>query len=528
MQPNISTEDTPIHLSDLEAFSALPRAQSAVSKSHSEGSNITDGSVASDASDVAMSEISAAWSAENSTTGVGVDESRDTKRTKDTKDSSGSRKKKKKKHRTTNCQNETVAIILRESSQGKLKRSSVDICVESVARYLDHVAGALVLLNSVLLMLQLEMEGRHIAHSLGLHAERQNFDGILPTFQVMDSVFVFIFLAELLIRIVLERWKFVKDIANWLDFILVAGGLVDMTLTLAPSAAPGDQDMVTLRFVSALKAFRAIRMVRSFRFSPGLRMLVKACQCCLPSLCWSMLLLAVFMCMGALILGNLLQDFIKDETRLLEDRLWVWNRYGTTYRAFYTLYEITFAGNWPSNVRPILEKVSHAYVIFYFLYVTIIVFAVIRVISAIFLKDTLDEANNDAQHLVLDRLRKREAYVERLEGLFNAIIDDEGREAGILTEKRLAEILANPRVKAYFSTLEIDVQEGAALFHLLDNGHGEVTLDDFISGIMRCKGAARAIDTFALQNDVKQLDAKLQKLLTQLMSNQIVVAKGDL
>ena len=39
---------------------------------------------------------------------------------------------------------------------------------------------------------------------------------------------------------------------------------------------PNAQDMVTLRFVSALKAFRAIRMVRSFRFSPGLRMLVKA------------------------------------------------------------------------------------------------------------------------------------------------------------------------------------------------------------------------------------------------------------
>ena len=207
------------------------------------------------------------------------------------------------------------------------------------------MAGALVLLNSVLLMLQLEMEGRHIAHSLGLHAERQNFDGILPTFQVMDSVFVFIFLAELLIRIVLERWKFVKatcrglglqgfldswsaviasvleDIANWLDFILVAGGLVDMTLQLARTkvrsgiAATGRSGkpakdvgsircsrrsghgalsaalsrahscieasslhspvsltrsafcklfgwQVTLRFVSALKAFRAIRMVR--------------------------------------------------------------------------------------------------------------------------------------------------------------------------------------------------------------------------------------------------------------------------
>jgi len=37
----------------------------------------------------------------------------------------------------------------------------------------------------------------------------------------------------------------------------------------------------------------------------------EACQCCLPSLCWSMLLLAVFMCMGALIMGRLAQGLKK-------------------------------------------------------------------------------------------------------------------------------------------------------------------------------------------------------------------------
>ena len=87
--------------------------------------------------------------------------------------------------------------------------------MEKVAFYLDHVAGALVLLNSVLLMLQLEIEGRQIAFQLGVHAERQNFDHLLPIFQVMDSVFVFIFLAELLIRLVLERSRFVKDAVEW-------------------------------------------------------------------------------------------------------------------------------------------------------------------------------------------------------------------------------------------------------------------------------------------------------------------------
>ena len=80
-------------------------------------------------------------------------------------------------------------------------------------------------------------------------------------------------------------------------------------------------------------------MLRSFRFFRGLRMLVKACQCCLPSLCWSMLLLAVFMCMGGLILGNLLRSFIQDEQQVVEDRKWVWEHYGTAYRATYTLYE---------------------------------------------------------------------------------------------------------------------------------------------------------------------------------------------
>ena len=40
----------------------------------------------------------------------------------------------------------------------------------------------------------------------------------------------------------------------------------------------------------------------------------------------------------------------------------------------------------------------------------------------------------------------------------------------------------------------LELCAGRALFHLLDNGDGEVTLDEFIDGIMRCKGNARAID----------------------------------
>lgn len=35
------------------------------------------------------------------------------------------------------------------------------------------------------------------------------------------------------------------------------------------------------------------------------------------------------------------------------------------------------------------------------------------------------------------------------------------------------DMMSNPKVRAHFQTLDLDVHEGAALFHILDNGDGE-------------------------------------------------------
>lgn len=97
---------------------------------------------------------------------------------------------------------------------------------------------------------------------------------------------------------------------------------------------------------------------------------------------------------------------------------------------------------------------SAYFAIFYVCYITIIVFAVIRVISAIFLKDTLDAAHSDADNLVAENLAKKAEYVKKLESFFKAI-DEFGD--GLITEERLTDILSNPKVAAYFATLDVDV-----------------------------------------------------------------------
>ncbi|CAK9103487.1 unnamed protein product [Durusdinium trenchii] len=374
---------------------------------------------------------------------------------------------------------------------------------------LDCLAGLCVLVNSIFMAIELEFEGRFSGQTLNQgHAPVAD-----PSFffSVSDNIFAVLYFLELMARIAVERRKFFTTLVNWFDIFLATITCFDVWV-LRPMALSGGatDQMILLRLARAVKSMRAIRMVRTLRLFRGLRVLVQACYSFLPSLCWSMVLLGIFMVMGALMLGNMLQEFIADQGQDFDTREWIWQHYGTALRAMYTLYEITFAGNWPTYARPVIDGVSSYFAVFFLLYITLIVFAVIRVITAIFLKDTLDAASNDAEHLVVEKLQKKAQYVKKLEKIFCAI-DEVGN--GMITQQRMSEILQVPEVKAYFQTLEVDVHEGAALFHILDNGDGEVTREEFIDGILRCKGPARAIDQVAMQADLTHLHDKLSDIL---------------
>lgn len=404
------------------------------------------------------------------------------------------------------------SVVTSSTHTGAAKAFSVDD-KQTILYRLDLLAGICVLVNSIFMAVELEFEGR-------FNGQELNRSDALPVtdpswfFSIVDNVFAVLYFLELTCRIAVERRKFCQTAANWFDIFLATITCMDVWV-LRPMALSGGatDQMILLRFMRAVKSMRAIRMVRTLRLFRGLRVLVQACYSFLPSLCWSMVLLAIFMVMGALMMGNLLQEFIADTTQDMDQREWIWQHYGTALRAMYTLYEITFAGNWPTYARPVIDGVSSYFAVFFLLYITLIVFAVIRVITAIFLKDTLDAASNDAEHLVVERMQKKAQYVKKLEQIFRAI-DKTGN--GMITKERMSEILEVPQVKAYFQTLEVEVHEGAALFHILDNGDGEVTLDEFIDGILRCKGPARAIDQVAMQADLVHLHNKLSQILRVL------------
>ncbi|CAJ1404851.1 unnamed protein product [Effrenium voratum] len=382
----------------------------------------------------------------------------------------------------------------------------------------DTIIGVMVLLNALAMAINLECLGAKSGTALGI-ANGDAICVITPALDFSEHFFAAVFTMELLYRLYRIRCDYFRDAWNWLDASLVLVAVVDLYVVDALLADSPANNATTLRVFRVVKLARVLRIARALHLFRGLRVLIKACSSFLPSLSWSMALLGLCILCGGLLIGNLVQDFILDEAQDLETRDWIWRHYGTSFRAIYTMYEITFAGNWGIYARPVLEHVSQGFVLFYVTYITFVVFAVIRVITAIFLRETLEAANNDAELMVQEGLRRKATYIHKLEAIFNAI--DESQD-GLIDEDELNELFMDSRVTTYLETLEIDVLQSSALFHLLANTDGQITCTDFIDGILRCKGPARAIDQIMMEKNVRRLEDQIKYLIATMETADVI------
>jgi len=222
------------------------------------------------------------------------------------------------------------------------------------------------------------------------------------------------------------------------------------------------------------------------------------------------------MLMSALFLCQTLQDYIRDETQALDQRKWVNQHYGTATKAVWTMFEVTFSGGWPGFTRRVIEHVSPLYSIFFFLYVGGVVFAVIRIITALFLKDTLAVAANDQEMMMQQKAKDKEKFARKLREVFEEA--DESGDGTVCWEE-FQGMLNNPKAKASLSAMELESHEVESLFQLLDDGDGTVSFDEFLKGVVRLKGQARSQDVLAILHDsrkvlnhVMSMEKKLQML----------------
>ena len=364
--------------------------------------------------------------------------------------------------------------------------------------------GCLIILNALVMFAQLELDGCDTARSLdqtascALKWDAHSRDWFLVAEHSFNAIFAF----ELAIRLAVFRCDFFKKGYNLLDGFIVLG-TVGRSYIIAPlMAASGESNFSYARLIRLLMMFRAFRVIRVLELFHTLRVLIGTIASSFFCLFWSMIILFILQIVVALLLCQSVQDYILNDGSDFKTRQWVNQYYGSSSKALYTMFELTFSGCWPNYARPLVEDVHVGYSIIFVVYVTAVVFAVTRIITALFLKDTMRIAQQDAQMMVQEKMMEKVQARDTLKEIF-LLADTSGD--GYLTLGEFETLVARPKIAAWLDVLGLDVKDVHTLFHLLDDGDGHIDAEEFVNGMMELKGYAREMDVIQIRHDTKRI-----------------------
>jgi len=165
------------------------------------------------------------------------------------------------------------------------------------------------------------------------------------------------------------------------------------------------------------------------------------------------------------------------------------------------MFEIMFA-NWGPPCRVLIENVSEWFSIFFLLYRCVLGFAVLNVVNAVFVQQTMRTASSDEELAYKTRQKEIGLYTKKVKRLFQTM-DSTGD--GAINLEEFSKLVQSPKLKFWMSQLELEYHDLLSLFEFLDNGDGQITLTEFIDGAARLRGSAKAIDVWRLETKLEVL-----------------------
>lgn len=385
----------------------------------------------------------------------------------------------------------------------------------------DILIGFVIVLNALMMAGKGEYEGVTTAKTLGRAPDTQRWESADSFFNVFEHGFAMFFLLEIIIRLMLDGKAYIQIVSNWFDIIIVVVSLLDLFLF-----QDVDSQVVNLTFLRLFRLVRLMKIFRVFRVMSifkQLRLLVISISSSMGALGWCAVLLAIIQLISAIFMSQLLSGWLRDDNNDIEIRNIVFSYFGTFSRAWITMFQITVApGGWSYIGRILMYEVNRLYSLFFIGYVSFVTFAIIRVITAMFLKETLATANRDLELVIQEKMDDKDRLNASLKRLQEEM--DAGND-GFVTWEDLDTMCQDRRAVAWLHSLNLSVQEVNTLFELLVNDEGKCSWHDFISGVKKYRGNVKGIDVATLQREHEKVLHKikeLKKYLHTLHDNGIV------
>lgn len=340
-------------------------------------------------------------------------------------------------------------------------------------------------------------------------------------FIYVEYFFTLFFMIELTLKILDRSWVWLFDRFNFCDFIVVffCSGLV--VCILVPFA--GLTFLAVLRKLTVLRAirlFQAVIHVSKREELKELGMLIHGLVHSLRVLVWVAVMIMFLLYVFAVFATELIA---KDEAFRYDKE--AQEHFGDVTLSMFSLFQILTLDRWSEVVRPLQAK--QTWTGFFFLgFIFIASFLVINLVTAILVQQAFNFMHNDEEKKFKAREKAKHEELDRMRSIFEDL-DEDGN--GRLTREELEASRRHPKIQKKLRGLDISAREIDELWEILDDGDGELTIQEFVNGMKKMKGVAQARDTMYVMRNLKEVDTEVVGLHHSLdtISEEVDVIKTE-
>lgn len=261
-----------------------------------------------------------------------------------------------------------------------------------------------------------------------------------------------------------------------------------------------------LRTLRLLKMMKMLRVVRAMKLFQELRIILNCIAGGMRAFVWSLVLLKLMNYMVALVLMQGVSSFLEShpyDTLDVTLRNDLNELFATVWKSMMTLYRPVACGGPWKHTAIVLWDVGPLYYTVFIAYMSFVSFAVLKLLTGIFVEQAKDCANMDREHVIREQMLERKAMIKELQSLFYNMDDD---ESGLLTWEEFATHLEDETVVEYLRSMDLEASDAESLFRLIDkDAGGEVSVDEFVNGAQRLRGPSKCSDVMAIASDINRI-----------------------
>lgn len=374
-------------------------------------------------------------------------------------------------------------------------------------RWFKSTIAVNIVLNAILIGVSSDVELKCALRHSECDAVMMDVLGSLNTF------FTVLFTLELVVRIVARRLDFCRGpSAGWnlLDTVVVVVSLLEGL------AAGGGIDFKYIRLMRLTRLVRTLRVVRTLPMFTTLRTMMNAIMNSASSLMWAMILIWFTLFMFAVAFTQGVAQYVEGASAA-EGNMTFYNTFFSSLgMTLLTLFmSITGGVNWWEVIDAMMD-ISVFFAILFAFYVSLMLLALLNIVTGIFVNDALEFAKLDRELMAKFEIDRRQVDTERLRKVFLAV---DISNTGKVTYEQLKVHLDSVEAKALFTVMGLDVtnEDLSPFFESLDvEGKGYVFEDEFVMGCMKLRGCAKAVDLATLMNETEKLTTRLINLSGRL------------